>query len=264
MSEKFLVFKGSEVNLEYYLTGKDNLNTIIFVHGVGFNLRQFRYQQEYFSKDFKVLSVSLRGHGKSSLPKCCNYTISKHTKDLIELLNYLEIENAHYVGNSAGGLIGYELIKENPKILKSLVTFGTTAELKLPKFLVNIIVGIDKLMLKINRKGYLKFISNHSSKYKKVKKLAFKNLSLCNSEAIYSFRKIIGNYSYLDVLKQLEIPYLLIQSELDKDINANLKSTLEVINYKNNAQIYELKEAGHLANMDKPNEFNKIIKTFIE
>jgi pimeloyl-ACP methyl ester carboxylesterase len=44
----------------------------MFVHGAGENLDQFKHQHAYFSKTYKVVSVSLRGHDQSSLTKKIN------------------------------------------------------------------------------------------------------------------------------------------------------------------------------------------------
>lgn len=265
MLERIKKFVGSEVELEYLLTGEENTDTIIFVHGAGANLRQFKTQHEYFSKDFRVLSISLRGHGNSSnsnknTPE--GYTLEKNRDDILELLEYLKIEKVHYVGNSAGGLIGYELISKKPELFSSFITFGTTAELKLPNFTVNLIYHIDKFMLNINPEGYLKFMSKHSSKYNNVQKEIYNLLAVMKKGIL--IRKNIGNYSYINIIKKMSIPLLLIKSESDNDINNKLKTTIEAIDNNDNASVIKLGQAGHFANLDNPKEFNKIVENFIK
>lgn len=265
MLDKVQKFIGSDVELEYLLTGEENIETIIFVHGAGSNLRQFITQHKYFSEEFRVLSVSLRGHGNSSNSKHNTpeeYTLEKNRDDILELLEYLEIEKVHYVGNSAGGLIGYELISKKPQLFSSFITFGTTAELKLPNFAINLISHIDRFMLKINSEGYLKFMSRHSSIYNNVQKETYNLLLLMGSGIL--IRKNIGNYSYIRIIEKMSIPFLLIKSEFDNGINNRLKTTIEAINNNESASIIELGQAGHFANLDKPEEFNKIIKNFIK
>ncbi len=265
MLEKIQKFVGSEVELEYLLTGEENIETIIFIHGAGSNLRQFKTQHEYFSEEFRVLSISLRGHGNSSNSKENTpegYTLEKNRDDILELLEYLEIEKIHYVGNSAGGLIGYELISKKPQLFSSFITFGTTAELKLSNFTINLISNIDRFMLKVNPEGYSKFMSKHSSKYSNVQKETYNLLALMKKGIL--IRKNIGNYSYTNIIEKINIPFLLIESEFDNDINNNLKTTIEAIDNNDNASITKLGQAGHFANLDKPKEFNKIIENFIK
>lgn len=258
-------FKGTEVELEYLLTGVENEVVILFVHGAGTNLRQFLPQHTYFSKDYKVLSLSLRGHGKSTYPVPANessFALEKHCQDVLELLQYLKIDHVHYIGNSAGGIIGYELYQKNPALFTSFTTFGTTAELKFSPFVTNLIVGINRWMFKINANGHSRFLGKNSSKVTHVQKEISKQF-LLSKDVIHLFQKHIGNYSYIHVLERIAIPFLLIKGELDKDINSNLTTTIEAINSNDRATIIDLKGAGHMANLDRPEEFNSLVEKFV-
>jgi len=259
-------FKRKDIELEFMLTGEENEETIMFVHGVGANLRQFCEQHVYFSNGYRVLSVSLRGHGNSSLPSIQaenQYSLEQNRDDLLSLLEYLNLRGVHYVGNSAGGVIGYYLIKSRPDLFKSLVTFGTTAELNHPTFLVSLIAGIDRLMLRVNPQGYLKFMSKSVSKNECVQMQIY-DLFVKSVAAIPHLRANLGNYSCLDIIKKTNVPYLLIKGESDKEINRSLKSTLQAIAQNDGASIVELASAGHLANLDCPDEFNKTVETFVK
>lgn len=265
LENKIKKFQGSEVELEYLLTGESNNEVIMFVHGAGTNLRQFFPQHEYFSMDYQVLSVSLRGHGKSSNPAkltSSEFSLKKHRDDLLELLQFLSVETVHYVGNSAGGMIGYELVKEQPSLLSSFVTFGTTAELTYPLFFSKAIVGINRWMFKLAPGAHCKFLARNSSKIKSVQE-EIANQFMLSKDSVSLFQHHLGNYSYLDVLEKLEIPFLLVQGEEDKDINMNLKSTIHAIESNTNATIRKIAKAGHFANLESPTEFNKMIENFL-
>lgn len=265
IENKISRFRSSEVELEYLLTGEDNNEVIMFVHGAGMNLRQYLVQHEYFSKEFNVLSVSLRGHGKSSTPlnnKSEQFRLEKHRVDLLELLSYLNIQQVHYVGNSAGGIIGYEIIKSQPNVIKSLCTFGTTAELKYPSIVASCIVGINQVMFKISPERYSKFLARNTSKISSVQNEVSHQFMLSKDNVCY-FQNNLGNYSYVDVIEKLKIPYLLVQGEWDRDINNNLKTTIQAIKKNKNASLVKLDSAGHIANLDNTEEFNKILENFI-
>jgi len=81
-------------------------------------------------------------------------------------------------------------------------------------------------------------------------------------EAVPYFRTNLGNYSCLNTIKNMTIPYLLIRGEQDKEINRSLTSTLEAIGTNSRATVVELAQAGHIANLDRPDEFNKILEEF--
>ena len=82
------------VELDYLLSGEDNSETLLFVHGLGANLSQFEAQQQALSKKFKVLSVNLRGHGNTKLLRVSNpsdFELSKMANDIVEVLKKLDI-----------------------------------------------------------------------------------------------------------------------------------------------------------------------------
>ena len=62
------------------------------------------------------------------------------------LLDTLGIDNVHYVGNSMGGNVGYELMKAHPTRILSFTSFGTTAKLKKSGFTIGLMKFTYKLL----------------------------------------------------------------------------------------------------------------------
>lgn len=129
MEEEVKNIRLGEINMEYLLTGKENKDTILFVHGLGANLSQFEEQHQYFQDTYRILSISLRGHGNTTASRELTETdfeLSRLSDDIIMLTETLGIDKFHFVGNSMGGNIGYELMKASPERLLSFTSFGTT------------------------------------------------------------------------------------------------------------------------------------------
>ncbi|MEM3587136.1 MAG: alpha/beta fold hydrolase [Candidatus Jordarchaeaceae archaeon] len=80
---------------------------------------------EQFSKRFKVLIFDNRGAGRTDAPKI-DYTIKMFADDTIGLMDALEIEEAHILGYSMGGMIAQELAINYPDRVKKLVLCCTT------------------------------------------------------------------------------------------------------------------------------------------
>jgi 3-oxoadipate enol-lactonase len=123
------------VSLEYLLEGPADAPALCFVHGLGANLRQFLPQAAHFAGHYRVLLLSLRGHGGSGKPDpatAAAYALPILAQDVAALLDHLDIASLHFVGNSLGGLVGYELLPMGRPQLLSLTTFGTTAALHSP------------------------------------------------------------------------------------------------------------------------------------
>ena len=59
-------FENSGAKLYFEETGCGN--PLIFLHGAAWDMHQWDEQIRYFSKEYRVIALDARGHGKSSLP----------------------------------------------------------------------------------------------------------------------------------------------------------------------------------------------------
>jgi pimeloyl-ACP methyl ester carboxylesterase len=64
-------------------------------------------------------------------------------------------------------------------------------------------------------------------------------------------------------LHRADLPLLLIQGALDKEINAALASTLVALHAASQGRVITLDKAGHFANMEQPEAFNRILEPFL-
>lgn len=249
--------------IEYSLSGIENNETLVFVHGLGANLRQFELQAQFFAKDFRVLLVSLRGHGGSSAPPdpaLPDYTVRELSRDVQALLQHLEIKKVHFVGNSLGGLVGYELLELNADLLRSLTTFGTAPRLHASRFIQLPLLIVIRLF---GPKGMGWLVSKTGSKDKAVGAQLGKIYETVSKDALELITANIADYDYTGTISGYRIPMLLIRGSLDTDINTNLDTTLAVLREKPDFELVELPGAGHFANMDTPDDFNEILGRFL-
>jgi 3-oxoadipate enol-lactonase len=84
------------------------------------------------SKQFKVITVDMRGAGKSSRPNY-HYTIEMFADDVKGLMDYLKIDTAHLVGFSFGGIIATRFVLKYPSYIAKLILINTSGLMKVPK-----------------------------------------------------------------------------------------------------------------------------------
>lgn len=249
--------------IEYTIGGREDLPVLAFMHGLSANMGQFTEQMNYFQEHYRVLLFSLRGHGNSGYPEHAgrdDFTLQKMVEDTTALLDALQIPAVHWVGNSMGGLVGYELLRWSPERLLSLTTFGTTAEMHVGETAVKLLTWTKDLMIKIMRyEGFARLAGKASSKDRDVQSRVTEMIMAAAPVAVRYAHMNIGDYNYTDVLGNADIPMLLIHCEHDKEINKRLKTTLEVLQQHASATVLELVGAGHFANLDRPADFNRIL-----
>ena len=78
---------------EYYFGPKENADTIVFVHGLGANLTQFKKQCDHFGDRFQILAPNIIGHGASQSTR--PFDLASCAQDIIDLLNALNIDKIH-------------------------------------------------------------------------------------------------------------------------------------------------------------------------
>nr|AAU84146.2 putative hydrolase or acyltransferase [uncultured archaeon GZfos37B2] len=251
------------IRIEYSLSGIENNETLIFVHGLGANLHQFELQQQFFAKDYRVLLVSLRGHGGSSTLSCparAEYTVRKLSWDVQALLQHPGIKKVHFVGNSLGGLVGYELLELDSDLLGSLTTFGTTPVLHASGFIQWSLLTVIRLF---GPKGMGWLVSKTGSKDAAVGAGIGRMYETVSKDALELITANIADYDYTGTISGHRIPMLLIRGGLDTEINKNLDTTLAVLRENPDFELVELSGAGHLANMEVPDDFNGVLGGFL-
>lgn len=251
------------VTLEYLLTGPRAAPVLAFVHGLGPNLRQFLGQASHFAGPYRVLLLSLRGHGGSSAaqpPALEAYSPRALAGDVEAVCARLEIEGLHFVGNSLGGLVGYELLALGRPRLLSLTTFGTTAELHSSRLTVWAVVTAIRLL---GVRGMAAIMARTASRDRAVGAEVARMYRSATKKALLLISRQIADCDYTERLRRADLPLLLMQGELDDEINPVLESTLAAIRESRRGTAVGLPGAGHFANMERPGAFDHLLEGFL-
>ncbi len=102
---------------------KRQADAILFLHFGGGNLMMWQRVVPCFQDRFHLVLVDLRDHGKSDKPHSGN-DIDQMARDLVGVLNSLELEQVHVIGSSLGAEVGLSLAANFPARVKSLVCDG--------------------------------------------------------------------------------------------------------------------------------------------
>lgn len=101
---------------------------VVLSNSLGSDHRMWDAQVAELEKHFTVIRYDTRGHGASPVPTG-PYSIDDLTDDLVALLDRLDIERAHVVGLSLGGMTAMRLAVRNPERVDRMVLLCTGAHL---------------------------------------------------------------------------------------------------------------------------------------
>lgn len=121
----------SEVNgivFHFTVGGRQAGRPMVFLNTLGGDLRIWDKLVPYFAADYRLVRYDKRGHGLSDCPPG-PYTIRDHSRDLVQLLDSLQMDQAILVGNSVGGMIALDLAAANPNKVAALILCDTAAKI---------------------------------------------------------------------------------------------------------------------------------------
>jgi len=249
-----------------YFETKGKGEAIILLHPGLTDLRMWKQQTDELSKDYKVICYDQRGYGKSDLPTK-NYSPNA---DLLTLLDSLKIEKADFVGICMGALHAIEFAIEYPERINAIAVSGISflnwkysddVIKKHVEFSSIVTEGPDKAIETIKSDSFWKQ-TIPSDNYETAQKdfLALLEENKRALTANWQFKEQI--FTTMDRISEIDKPVLVIRPEKEVDYMIEIADYL--IEKLDNVEEVNIKGAGHLSNMEKPNEFNRVILEFLE
>jgi 3-oxoadipate enol-lactonase len=119
---------GDGTPLAYRLDGGAPRPVLILANSIATDLSMWDDNVDAFARHFRVLRYDMRGHGDSGAPAGA-YSIDRLGRDVLELMDHLGIERAHFLGLSLGGFVGQWLGVHAPQRIDRLVLSNTAPHL---------------------------------------------------------------------------------------------------------------------------------------
>lgn len=117
--------KTGNFNTNYHDLGEGE--PVIFMHGSGPGVSAYanwRLAMPEVSKKFRVIAPDMVGFGYSDRPDGITYSMDVWVQQIIDLMDALNIEKAHLVGNSFGGGLALCLAIKYPQRFDKIVLMG--------------------------------------------------------------------------------------------------------------------------------------------
>lgn len=119
------VFDSNGVKLQYLVEGQGE--AVVLIHGFAVN-HQLQWVRpgifKELARDFQVITLDNRGHGKSDKPHDPKQYGTELVTDVIRLLDHLQVKRAHFVGYSMGAYITLKLVTMHPDRVLSATLGG--------------------------------------------------------------------------------------------------------------------------------------------
>lgn len=128
MSELNFLTVGDGTRIAYRFDGEAGKPVLLLSNSIATTLHMWDGQIADLSRDFRVLRYDFRGHGGSSVPAGA-YSLDRLGRDVVELLDALDLQRVHFLGLSLGGFVGQWLGIHAPERIDRLILSNTSSHL---------------------------------------------------------------------------------------------------------------------------------------
>lgn len=111
--------------LNVAVEGRDGGPTLMLSNSLGCTMQMWEPQMPALTKQFRVIRYDRRGHGKSGAP-LGPYSMERFGRDVLAILDDLNIAKVHWCGLSMGGMVGQWLGANAPERFDRMILANTS------------------------------------------------------------------------------------------------------------------------------------------
>ncbi len=251
-----------------YVRGHDR-DWVVLVHGAGGSSSVWFRQLRAYREEFNLLLVDLRGHGGSAHLRDGRehkpYTFEAVSREVLEVLDHLGLEQAHFVGISLGSLIARTIAEIAPDRVSSLVLGGAVVRLNVrSRILVALGNALKRVVPFMWLYRLLAWIIMPRDRHRESRLLFIREAKkLARKEFLRWFRLTMELKPVLRLFEEREtkIPTLYLMGE---DDHMFLAAARELAARHERAVLAVVERAGHVCNVDRPDVFNRVSIAFLQ
>lgn len=243
---------------------KEEKIPLVLVHGFPLDSSMWAAQKKHFGKKLEVFCPDLPGFGKNE--KRAPKTIEGFARGIKAFFAEEKIERAIVAGFSMGGYVVQAFYEMFPKLVEVLILVDTRAAADSEEGKA----GRDKAIRSLDEEGVAFFAEtmprrllseegNRNEKLvKNVRKIIMKQKSESVKNALIAMRDRKDRSA---LLRRIDVPALFVCGEEDSFTPS--EEMIEMANQTRGCSFSLVKGAGHLSNMENPDDFNFALEDFL-
>ncbi|WP_170971084.1 alpha/beta fold hydrolase [Ilyomonas limi] len=279
---------GSTINVEYY--GREDGQSIIFVHGLNANIKNWYYQRKYFEKDYRLIMMDLPGMGKSTRPANKDLSLTKLAADLQAVIEHTGAKNPILWGHSMGGMTVLTLLAKNRDVgfpaikgvilehttytnpVRTILFRGLMTAIQKPVLtpLCYLIIFLSPVIWICRWMSYLNGNAHIMTRWltfagtQTAKQLDFSTLLSTLTPPAVMARGCLGMFRYdvTDKLSDIRVPTLIIGANKDRLTRPDASTYMQ--EHIPNAELVMLSPGNHQALLERHKEVNEAATRFIQ
>src|SRR5580704_9876950 len=259
-------------NLAVAVTDTGDGPPVVLVHGLACGKRMWFHQIRALRGRFRVIVYDLRGHGETDAPQVATeYSAAHLARDLVGVLDALDIPKAAIVGFSLGGGPALALAASKPERVSHLVLADVGAGADDPVKIESmarrwgalIAQGkIDELVCEMLRSELFKVYARLNTRRRDhmaalIRATPIDGLRFTLSEVLAKRKSL---FRLTEPLKSVHVPTLVLVGEYDYVCSKAARLLAQTIP---NASLKIIKGSGHMSPLEQPAAFSAALREFL-
>jgi len=221
----------------------------VFIHGAGGTHKVWRYQTSAFQKS---IAVDLPGHPRG---KGCD-TISEYAEFVIQEIVKGKLTSPVLVGHSMGGAIGIEIALAHPQLLSGIVLVGSGSRLR-----VTPVIKDEVTRDYAHAAEVIAEWAYSPTTDAKLKRASVQELLEVPAAVTYGDFQACDRFDRMSEISRIVLPTLIVCGE--DDALTPIKYSQYMKDRIPNARLVIIPRAGHSVMLEKPEELNAALRSFI-
>jgi len=259
--------KINDINMYYERYGEGQ--PLVLIAGFSADHTVWSMVIEPLAKHYDVIVFDNRGAGQTDVPEGA-YSITQLAEDVVGLCQALNVDKAHFIGNSMGGYILQELAYRHSQYVKSAIISNSTFATHTP---FHYYVAAQLAMIKANLAPeiLMRASSAWAFSYQFLSQPdildSLIDLAL-NNPYPFTVTGYEGQYAALDAfnsrewLDKINVPTLVVGADQDLIFSeSSIKALADAIP---RAEYYCFKACGHLPFIEYPEQFSELALNYFK
>ncbi|WP_246755772.1 MULTISPECIES: alpha/beta fold hydrolase [Bradyrhizobium] len=250
----------------YEAAGDPDAIPLIFLHGIGGAARAWRQQLATFGNRFRAIAWDMPGYGGSA--PLADVSIAALADALQQFIQQIGATNPILVGHSIGGMIVQKWLVQSQKLARAVVlaqtspAFGKADGDWQKSFIAARLGPLDRgETMKSLAPSLVNELVGDDPDPKGIE-LARECMASVPEATYRAMMLALIGFDQRSTLKDISVPTLLVSGS--KDNNAPAPMMAKTATYIPAAKYVELSGVGHLANLERPDAFDKALGSFVD
>jgi pimeloyl-ACP methyl ester carboxylesterase len=244
------------IQLDYDATGTGT--PVLLTHGFGSTRQSWEGQHRALADRYRIISWDVRGHGETISPDdAAGYSIDLSVADMRALLELLGVEQAVIGGLSLGGYLSLAFYHAHPEMVRALVVVSSGPGYRNPDARARWNERAQRRAADLDSQG-LEALDGGSPDM-----LRSRRRHRSAHRLAHAARGILAQEDarVIDMLPDIKVPTLVVLGDQDEPFAAPSHYMAAKIP---GARLEVIEGAGHAANLDRPEAFNRVLRAFLD